>query len=96
MNSIENQTIQNDDIYVPKKRGRRPKVQEPRVIEEPKEPVEIKKRGRKPTCKVLNKNDLVNIKREVIDECLIVQLPISKSDIENMMNKKTSSDINIY
>jgi len=93
MNFPEPEIMINNDIHQPKKRGRRPKVHDTSIKEEPKEPVEIKKRGRKPTCKILNKSDLVNIKREIIDECLIVQLPLTKTDIEKMMNPLKTQNI---
>lgn len=83
---IENMELQpTDTTNMPKKRGRRPKVVVAKELEEPKEPPEIKKRGRKPTCKILNKSDLNNIKRETMDECLIVQLPITKMDIDKII-----------
>lgn len=73
----------NDNIKQPKKRGRKPKVIP--IVEETKDPPEIKKRGRKPTCKILNKSDLINIKRETMDECLIVQLPICKNELDKII-----------
>jgi hypothetical protein len=86
VNDTENIELQPvDTTNVPKKRGRRPKVVIAKELEEPKEPPEIKKRGRKPTCKILNKSDLNNIKRETMDECLIVQLPITKMDIDKII-----------
>jgi hypothetical protein len=51
---------------------------------------EMKKRGRKPTCKVLNNTDIYNIKKEVIDDCLLLHLPLTASDID-----KISSDTSI-
>lgn len=89
MNVIETENNNIVDITIQKKRGRRPKalaiISDEQREQELKEPTEIKKRGRKPTCKVLNKDDLVNIRKEVVDECLIVQLPINKFDIEKLM-----------
>jgi len=64
-----------------KKRGRKPKV----IVDIPKEPIELKKRGRKPTCKILN-NNITTTKKDVVDECLIVQLPIYRDDIEKIIN----------
>ena len=89
MNVIETENNNIVDITIQKKRGRRPKalaiISDEQREQELKEPTEIKKRGRKPTCKVLNKDDLVNIRKEVVDECIIVQLPINKFDIEKLM-----------
>ena len=43
----------------------------------------LKKRGRRPTCKIINTLDIQDYKNNIMDECLIVHLPITTLDIEN-------------
>jgi hypothetical protein len=85
-------------LLTQKKRGRKPKqplttinnqIDTGQIITDQitiSEPPEIKKRGRKPTCKVLTKTDINSIKKDTLDECLIIQLPLSKLDIEKITN----------
>jgi len=71
------------NILIPKKRGRKSnntlKKKEIKTV-----PQEIKKRGRKPTCKIINTIDLQNYKNNIIDECLIIHLPLTKNDINKI------------
>ena len=88
--------IEELQLSTPKKRGRKPKqallginsqIDTGQVITEQiiiSDPPEIKKRGRKPTCKVLTKTDINSIKKDTLDECLIIQLPLSRLDIERI------------
>jgi hypothetical protein len=78
--------MNNEDISIPKKRGRKPKIRDINISLEQTntQPIELKKRGRKPSCKILNNSEIYNIKREVTDDCLFIHLPLTKSDLDNL------------
>lgn len=103
--SLDNIEGTSEILIIKKKRGRKPKIIKvenevlttveneisPIIVEQK---TEIKKRGRKPTCKIVNNVDVDIIKHSTIDECLIIHLPITKNDIEKMAdtsenNKRT-------
>lgn len=69
----------NNNVTTPKRRGRKPKICQ-ELITEVKP---LKKRGRRPTCKIINTLDIQDYKNNIMDECLIVHLPITTTDIEN-------------
>ena len=83
---------------MPKKRGRKPKsatmTEEEKLALANTPPPEPKKRGRKPTCQVINNADLIKIKKEPIDECLFIHLPLNKTDIDKVIKKNDNIDIN--
>jgi len=56
---------------------------------------ELKKRGRKPTSKIISKSNMDNyFFKEPLDDCLVIQLPISKMDIDKMFSVLPSRDSN--
>jgi hypothetical protein len=84
-------------LNAPKKRGRKPKnanlnSESEKVIPVSTQPVEVKKRGRKPTCQVVNNTDIYNLKKEASNDCLFVHIPLSKTDIEKITNNGQLTD----
>lgn len=81
-----------------KKRGRKPKNHNEKTIEVITEPViqELKKRGRKPTCKIMNNSDFYNYKKEVTDDALLVHFPLTKLDIEKMSLNESYDNMDEY
>lgn len=86
----------------PKKRGRKPKNYNPdadannSTTQQPAQEKEVKRRGRKPTCKIyenkpFDEEQLANIQET---ECVIVHLPISKKDIEGNTDFTENSETN--
>jgi hypothetical protein len=72
----------------PKKRGRKPKNREVSedVIEES---IVIKKKGRKPSGKLYDLNDISDEpKPSVSSECIFVHLALSDKDVEKITGKK--------
>ena len=99
---IDNEDINVDNLIVTetqaKKRGRKPKLQIEKVINDEScndMPIEIKKRGRKPSCKILNKSDIYNMVQEKVNDCLIIHLPITEKEIKSLENNnsKINNDI---
>lgn len=75
--------VDKDVIPLKKKRGRKPKSEQVIVVEK----IELKKRGRKPTNKLFDKTTIEIIKNEPYEECIIINLPLNKNDIANILNK---------
>ena len=92
MNNDENtltikKKILEEEIKIPKKRGRKPK----------NKPVEVKipkKRGRKPTGKILSlaKGEITKIEND--EDCIIAHIPLQDTDIEKFSKKSTSKSYN--
>jgi hypothetical protein len=81
----------------PKKRGRKPKnanLESDKTITVNAPPTEPKRRGRKPTCQVINNVDIVNMKKDTVDDCLFIHLPLNKNDIEKVI-KNNIDDISL-
>jgi hypothetical protein len=93
-NIINDQKENNIQLSnVPKKRGRKPKnanIGTETVIPNPTDNqiTEVKKRGRKPTCQVINNTEIYNLKKEVSNDCLFVHIALSKLDIEKITNNE--------
>lgn len=84
---------------VPKKRGRKPKIISTEIdtdanvektettnttnIATQRSP-EVKRRGRKPSCQIINNIKSYDNNKENIEECLFIHLPLNKSDIEKI------------
>lgn len=71
-----------DTDNLPKRRGRRPK----QVVEEPQEAKEQKRRGRKPTCKILDNQIATadDFHAPAQPECVLAHLRITRAELEMM------------
>jgi len=78
----------NNVIPTKKKRGRKPKIKD--KVEEPKIP---KKRGRKPTGKIisLKNNEFSSLEHD--ENCIIAHIPLKQSDIDKITNNSVFSSV---
>ena len=79
----------NEKKKTPKKRGRKKKVIDPNTVIVPKEKI-IKKRGRKPTSKLINIKDKDINLIEKDEDCIIAHIPVKMTDIKLFNNKKNT------